>query len=49
MDLLLLNVNEKCSAKSEYIFNIQFITRKLGQTNVISSALERTPVNVSPK
>ena len=38
MDLLLLNVNEKFSAKSEHIFNIQFIPRKLGQINVISSA-----------
>ena len=29
MDLLLLNVNENISAKSENIFNMQFIPRKL--------------------
>ena len=31
MDLLPLNVNKKLSAKSEHIFNIQFLPRKLGQ------------------
>ena len=41
MDLLLLNVSKKFSGKSEYIFKIQSIPRKLGQINVISSALEK--------